>query len=79
MGASNSTYRAEVVVSGRMTPTVAPLPPDEPAVVLLLLPEPPELLAPHAVTAKARPVLTASRARVLLRIRVPFVTANGRD
>jgi hypothetical protein len=78
MGASNSTYRAEVVVSGRMTPTVAPLPPDEAAVVLLL-PEPPELLAPHAVTAKARPVLTASRARVLLRIRVPFVTANGRD
>src|SRR5437764_7630418 len=77
MGWSKPAHRAEVAVSGRITPTLAP--PPAAAAPLLLLPElPPELLFPHAVRASARHELPASRARVVLRIRVPFVTARFR-
>jgi hypothetical protein len=46
-----------------------------PAAAAVVLLEAPELLAPHAVRAKARPELTAIRVRVVLRIRVPFILA----
>ena len=44
-----------------------------PAAAAPLLLEAPELLFPHAARLKARPELTAIRARVVLRIRVPFI------
>jgi hypothetical protein len=52
-------------------PMAGQAPPAAAAEEVLL--EPPELLFPHAVRAKARPELTAIRARVVLRIRVPFI------
>lgn len=75
IGLSKASQRAELAVSGRMTPTLPLAPPaaagaDDEAE---LLPAPPlsELFAPHAESTK--PVLTvaARRVRVLLRILVP--------
>src|SRR5437763_3830320 len=84
IGLSNASHRAEVAVSGRITPTVplAP-PPDGAEDEEELVPPLGALLVPHAVST--RPVLTtaARRVRVLLRILCPsgtfaVLSARGR-
>src|SRR5436190_4460118 len=77
IGRSKPSQRAEVAVSGRITPTLtppagAPLP----AEVFPLLPDEVSLLAPHADTARETPTPAARRARVILRIRRPFKPEN---
>src|SRR5689334_21025357 len=69
-GLSKPSQRAEEAVSGRITPTFAPLPllPE----FVFVVPPPEDVLAPHAETARARPAATAMEARLLLRIRHPF-------
>src|ERR1700716_3931395 len=74
IGLSKPSQRAEVAVSGRMTPTLPLAPPPAGADTAELEgPVPPgvELLAPQAVSTRLKPTMAATRVRVLVRILGP--------
>src|ERR1044072_2940436 len=77
MGSSTPAHRADVAVSGRITPTLAPPPPA--GAGALDPPEPPEplespaLLLAQPASASARLEPTATKAATLLRMGCPFL------
>src|SRR4030088_2683351 len=74
MGLSKPSQRAEVAVSGRMTPTLPLAPPPagaDAADVEDPVPPEGELLAPQAVSTRLKPTMAATRVRDLLRILGP--------